>query len=153
MFITENLLSIFGVRLSMVKSKYRGHEIKEINGIWFYCNNNIPVESIKNISCGHCNKSQTKEGYDDCLGKLPGLMNACCGHGNIDEMYIQFLNGICVTGKEAFLIIKKLKYEKMKKICNPTSNWNFTPFKKVCIIRRKECIEKNCRILKKEDVS
>ena len=109
MYITGNLLNIFGACLSMVKSKHRGHEIQEKNGIWFYCNNNIPVESIKNISCGYCNKPNTKEGHDACLGELPGLMNACCGHGNIDEMYIQFLNGICIRGKEAFLIIKKLK--------------------------------------------
>ncbi len=96
----------------MVKSKYRGHEIEEKKGVWIYSDINKSVESIKR-PCGTCGQYRTKEGYDACLGKLPGLVNACCGHGNIQEAYIQFLNGICVHGKYAILIIKILKRSKI----------------------------------------
>lgn len=93
----------------MVKSKYRGHEIEVRDGIWIYCDLNKPVETLKNISCGYCKLSETKDGHDACLGELPNIMNACCGHGNIDEMYIQFFDGICIRGKEASLVVEKLK--------------------------------------------
>ena len=95
----------------MATSKYRGHKIKVKDGIWIYSDLNKPVESVKNIRCGYCGSSKTKAGHDGCLGELPNIMNACCGHGNTDEMYIQYLNGVCVQGKEAFLVIKKLKKE------------------------------------------
>jgi hypothetical protein len=34
-------------------------------------------------------------GPDPCLGKLPGVVAACCGHGE-DEGYIWFENGLCI---------------------------------------------------------
>jgi hypothetical protein len=35
---------------------------------------------------------------DPCLGVLPGVDNACCGHGVRSEAYIQFTNGTVVRG-------------------------------------------------------
>ena len=40
--------------------------------------------------CGHCGKHNTKEGHDGCLGVIPDAMNACCGHGEINDAYIQW---------------------------------------------------------------
>lgn len=41
--------------------------------------------------CLECGLHRTKQGHDGCLGTLPGdVMNACCGHGNIPDAYIQF---------------------------------------------------------------
>ena len=40
--------------------------------------------------CGKCKKGPTKEGHDGCLGTLPGVMNACCGHGDINDAYVMF---------------------------------------------------------------
>jgi len=41
--------------------------------------------------CVKCKKGPTKEGHDGCLGTLPGnIMNACCGHGNDRQAYIQY---------------------------------------------------------------
>ena len=68
-----------------------------------------PVQYNKNIPCGKCNKSVTKEGHDACLGTLPGVMNACCGHGKKQEAYIQFLDGFAIRGKDAIKIIKIFK--------------------------------------------
>ncbi len=31
--------------------------------------------------CLQCHKMPTAEGYDACLGYLPGVNDACCGHG------------------------------------------------------------------------
>lgn len=59
--------------------------------------------------CGNCGKHYTKEGHDGCLGTLIGVMNACCGHGEIDECYIQFLDGESVRGIDAKIILDVLK--------------------------------------------
>ena len=37
--------------------------------------------NIATIVCPHCGKERTVEGYDGCLGYIPGAQNACCGHG------------------------------------------------------------------------
>ncbi len=92
-----------------MKSKWRGHKIKLKKGVWLYNDTNKPVRDNINISCGFCGRPKTKEGYDACLGTIPGIMNACCGHGNNEEAYIQFSNDFCVNGKEAFVVIRILK--------------------------------------------
>lgn len=38
-------------------------------------------------SCHRCGKMPTKEGYDACLGYIPGANHACCGHG-VGEGYV-----------------------------------------------------------------
>lgn len=40
--------------------------------------------------CKHCGLRITPEGHDPCLGTIPGVMNACCGHGRDEEAYVQF---------------------------------------------------------------
>lgn len=35
---------------------------------------------------------------DPCLGNLPGVTNACCGHGVPDEAYICFEGGLAIRG-------------------------------------------------------
>ncbi len=91
----------------MFNSYYHGHKIQLRKRIWYFRDTNINVESFKNIYCGYCSQPQTKEGHDACIGVLKNVMNVCCGHGKEDEAYIQYLNGVCVRGKEALTIIKK----------------------------------------------
>ncbi len=58
----------------------------------------------KDKPCGHCGDHVIKDGneeYDSCIGKLPGLMNACCGHGDTVGAYVQFMDGFIVDGKDA----------------------------------------------------
>jgi hypothetical protein len=45
--------------------------------------------------CPLCRKKRTKAGHDPCIADLPGVMNACCGHG-VRAGYIMFENGITV---------------------------------------------------------
>lgn len=52
--------------------------------------------------CKKCKKGPTEEGHDGCLGALPGpVMNACCGHGNDRQAYIQYWDGKRIAGHEA----------------------------------------------------
>lgn len=69
---------------------YRGHPIQEHDGIWLYTDTKQPVAENPQRPCGYCGRAITTEGYDGCLGKLPGVANACCGHGNPSDAYIQF---------------------------------------------------------------
>lgn len=41
---------------------------------------------------------EVADSADACLGLLPGVANACCGHGTRAESYIQFTNGVTVRG-------------------------------------------------------
>ena len=91
----------------MSHSRYRGHKIEFVNDIWIYSNNKEPVSKDKNRPCGHCGKAQTTEGHDGCIGTLDGVMNACCGHGEIKEAYIQYPDGSDIRAEEAMNIIKK----------------------------------------------
>lgn len=67
------------------------------------------VGGIPGTKCKYCDKSYTKEGHDGCIGTLIGTMNACCAHGIIKCVYIQFLDGECIRGKDALDIIKIIK--------------------------------------------
>jgi len=53
--------------------------------------------------CAKCGKPTTKDGHDGCLGTLPEdvVMNACCGHGNDRQAYIQYWDKSDVRGKPA----------------------------------------------------
>lgn len=90
------------------RSKYRGHDIVYKNSRWFYADNNEPTINNER-PCGHCLKDNTKEGHDYCLNTLPNVMNACCGHGIIDEAYIQFQNRDIIRGEKTIKWIKLLK--------------------------------------------
>jgi hypothetical protein len=93
-----------------VATKYRGHCIELAKDKWVYSDTKELVRDFHFIrACGNCNMPYTNEGHDGCLGKLRGVTNACCGHGNIDEAYIQFLNAFCVRGEVARIILNILK--------------------------------------------
>jgi len=52
--------------------------------------------------CIKCHKGHTQEGHDGCLGTLPGqVINACCGHGQGRNAYIQYRRGGIVRGSYA----------------------------------------------------
>ena len=91
-------------------SKLRGHDIEYVNGEWRYCDTKEPTAgNYQNRPCGHCGRHFTKDGHDGCLEKLPGVMNACCGHGNIRESYVQFLDKSSINGYDAMVIQNILK--------------------------------------------
>ncbi len=71
---------------------FRGHPTRRGNdGEWYYCDTGEPtVDTWRDRPCGHCGMHFTDEGHDGCLGELPGVMNACCGHGETRCAYVQF---------------------------------------------------------------
>lgn len=59
--------------------------------------------------CAKCGLGPTAEGHDGCLGTLPdSVMNACCGHGNDRQAYVQFWGGDDVEGADAVALQAKM---------------------------------------------
>jgi hypothetical protein len=71
----------------MVYSYCRGHKIYYDNKDWRYCDSNELLNNRR--ECAKCGKPPTIEGYDNCLGHIPNVISACCGHGAEDK-YIMF---------------------------------------------------------------
>lgn len=89
---------------------HRGNKIYKSKGIWYYCDSKEPVaETHITKPCGHCGKGYTKEGHDGCIGALPNVMNACCGHGVEAEAYVQFSKDLLYRGKMAINYMEKHK--------------------------------------------
>jgi len=72
---------------------------------------------IKDLKgCPHCGKKREEGSSEDpCLGKLPGVLAACCGHGGVGHNrdgtgYILFENGLYIRGY--FTEIKKYNRNK-----------------------------------------
>jgi hypothetical protein len=67
------------------------------NGRWIHRDSKGRFISDKNLKCPKCGKEQTAEGHDPCIANLPGVKNACCGHGN-KKGYVMFENGLTIRG-------------------------------------------------------
>jgi len=84
----------------MAKSYFRGHPTVVIDGKWCYADTKEVIadsEDAKTHNIRPCKKCGAVFGlhdHDPCLGNLPGVENACCGHGVQEEAYIHFSNGI-----------------------------------------------------------
>jgi len=81
----------------MSRSKLRGHPIYFDGECWRYANNRQKTVGNKR-PCKLCPNDKSETDYDFCLGKLGRVINACCGHGERNESYIQFENGLIVSG-------------------------------------------------------
>lgn len=89
----------------MQRSFYRGHPLiwegdKE-TGQWLFEDTKEPLPSHggENRPCKKCGANILLGiEVDPCLGQLPGVDNACCGHGEREEAYIRFNNGKVVKG-------------------------------------------------------
>lgn len=87
----------------------RGHEIYFEGKEWFFSDTGDPViVTWKDRPCGYCDRANTQEGHDGCIGRLPGVMNACCGHGE-SRAYVQFPGGLILRGFIAHMMISFLK--------------------------------------------
>lgn len=89
-------------------SHYRGNPVtwEDDNQRWVYTDTGEPTPGWggEKEPCGLCGQpcgryEWTDDGdIDPCLGYLPGVTNACCGHGNPGEAYVIFENGIALRG-------------------------------------------------------
>lgn len=75
----------------------RGHKIwwDRIKRIWKYSDTNKQFDDSR--TCTRCSKMPTKDGHDACIANLPGVRNACCGHGT-SEAYVQFEDHKVIRG-------------------------------------------------------
>ncbi len=84
------------------RSHFRGHPIVWLSERWVYEDNQEPIPGWggENRSCIKCGSTEwSGDGHvDQCLGVLPGVDNACCGHGAPEEAYIHFTNGVMIRG-------------------------------------------------------
>lgn len=78
------------------ESYLNGHRIEFSGREWTYVDTGKPTINSKR-ACGKCNKWPVND-HDACIVDLPGVMNACCGHGVV-EGYIQFESGVIIRGK------------------------------------------------------
>ena len=94
----------------MIKSCHRGHSIIFVDNAWVYEDNGKPVPGYGGEDrpckfCGHSFGRGPDDEDDPCLGHLPGVVKACCGHGVRKDSYIVFENGFTIAG---FEIVKEI---------------------------------------------
>ena len=84
------------------RSTFKGHPIIWLNEQWVYEDTKEPIPGWggKLRPCLKCGSSKwSGDGdVDECLGVLPGVDNACCGHGDPETSYIHFTNGVMIRG-------------------------------------------------------
>lgn len=91
----------------MVIVNLRGHSIYCNDGENWVMEDDSPINH--SIECAYCGGSPNKEGHDNCIANLKGVKNACCGHGNIIDCYVQLHTGQVFYGAKAKEIIEKIK--------------------------------------------
>ncbi len=69
-------------------------------GYWVYEDNGARAGyGFEQRPCKRCGSTLNVSGKaDPCLGRLPGVDNACCGHGDPEAAYIRFTNGVTIRG-------------------------------------------------------
>jgi hypothetical protein len=89
-----------------VHTMLRGHKIVYTAGKWLYSGTMERTRETR--ECGFCHEHPVNE-HDACIANLPGVANACCGHGIPQDAYIQFDDRICVRGEAAivFFLLEK----------------------------------------------
>ena len=92
------------------RSKWRGHATLIEGERWRFEDTGEPTVG-SDRPCGRCGQYPSEEGHDACLGTLPGVMNACCGHGDVPEAYVQMPDGTHFQGQAALNLIDKLRVE------------------------------------------
>ncbi len=75
---------------------FRGHHAyyDRFNKCWRFVKNRQCIKDGQPLSCERCGCKPTPEGHDACLGTLPGIKAACCGHG---------VNKGCVVWKDGMI--------------------------------------------------
>ncbi len=89
-------------RCEVKRSHFRGHPIIQVDGVWVY-EDTLTKSGFDGVvrPCKRCNETFQGSNHgksDPCLGDLPGVDNACCGHGATEDAYIRFTNGVVVKG-------------------------------------------------------
>ena len=62
----------------------RGHAIRHDPEGWVYADTGALFDDSR--PCIRCGRMPLPTGEDACLGNIPGIASACCGHG-VEEAY------------------------------------------------------------------
>jgi hypothetical protein len=85
-----------GVIVDDGDARCRGHRISWCpkREVFFYLEDGSPTAEHggEEKPCIECGLPPTPEGYDACLGRIPGAVAACCGHG-VRPGYVMFPRG------------------------------------------------------------
>jgi len=88
------------------RQNFHGHTIEYVDGRWQY-SDGIPSDEYR--PCPRCGRLPTAEGHDTCLGVIPGVSAACCGHGRDEHAYIMYTDGRVVSGAAAVAVLSELR--------------------------------------------
>jgi len=72
----------------VITSCERGHPVYFKDGRIFYRDTGEEVDWNNPRPCPRCGRLPTPEGHDACLGTLPGVKSACCGHGVTEAIVV-----------------------------------------------------------------
>ena len=86
-----------------VRNHRRGHPLHLFaDRRWRWADNGRFVPShtdrSKDRDCAACGLPPTPEGYDACIGHVPGAINACCGH-RVVEPYVMWADRTGASGE------------------------------------------------------
>jgi hypothetical protein len=73
-----------------------------------YCDTGELVYEAAPRACPRCGEFPTSEGHDPCIANLPGVSNACCGHG-VEPGYVQLNNGRTIRGQFDHIVYPHLE--------------------------------------------
>lgn len=97
------------VGTALKDSTLRGHPMYHDGVEWRFKDDDARTATTwRERPCGFCGQHNTDQGHDHCLGTLVGVMNACCGHGNPADAYVQLDDEIVVRGNDALRLINNL---------------------------------------------
>ena len=93
--------------------RVHGHLVQYdwITGRYVYDDDGSIVKYPSKRPCPRCGQLTTVEGHDMCLGILPGVEFACCGHGYTDDAYVAFNGGHVLRGEKAIEWFKEAKHD------------------------------------------
>lgn len=95
----------------VARSHHRGHRMwfDESTQEWRYDDDDTSVrDHWEKRPCGKCGESFSDDGHDPCIANLPGVRNACCGHGDEQAAYVQFEDGRHESGAAAVAVFREL---------------------------------------------
>lgn len=88
---------------------HRGHHMTVTPGDpqgWRYTDG-VPVAMDPSRPCGACGRADDEAGHDGCLGELPGVVNACCGHGNVRDAWVVLADGRRLAKEAAVALFRE----------------------------------------------
>ena len=100
----------------------RGHLVVYRDGKWVFEDDGSPApfDGGEERPCAKCGESWGRSMFPDgshvpdpCLGLLPGVKWACCGHGIPGEAYVSLDDGRCLYGLPAVMYFEFVKMRRV----------------------------------------